>query len=266
MKDALVNWQDSDLITGSLWNLGARDKRGAHAETGGFHGLMVPQIPYQLIRRFTEPEDLILDLFLGSGTSGLVARELGRHFVGVELNPETATAARDLIHAQPNPHHVLSHVIEGDSQDLLATTAAFGVAALGTGRAAADLTILHSPYGPIIRFSEDPQDLSTLSLVDFRAAMKTILQNACALTASKGYVAMVMGDAYSKGTYHPLTSWVIEDVASNNKALVLKAICAKNIQGNEKGKGKSQNLWRWRALKNGLYTFDFEWIVIWQKK
>jgi SAM-dependent methyltransferase len=37
----------------------------------------------------------VLDPFLGSGTTGLVAGELGRHFVGIDLNPEYLAIARD---------------------------------------------------------------------------------------------------------------------------------------------------------------------------
>ena len=32
--------------------------------------------------------DVVLDPFMGAGTTALVARELGRHYVGIELNPE----------------------------------------------------------------------------------------------------------------------------------------------------------------------------------
>lgn len=31
---------------------------------------------------------VVLDPFMGAGTTALVARELGRHYVGIELNPE----------------------------------------------------------------------------------------------------------------------------------------------------------------------------------
>lgn len=37
---------------------------------------------------------IVLDPFTGSGTTGIVARTLGRHFVGVELNPTSAAMAR----------------------------------------------------------------------------------------------------------------------------------------------------------------------------
>lgn len=43
----------------------------------------------------------VLDRFLGTGTTGLVALELGRHFVGVELLPKyIAIAKRRLLNAR----------------------------------------------------------------------------------------------------------------------------------------------------------------------
>ena len=41
---------------------------------------------------------LVLDPFAGAGTTGLVARRLGRRFVGIELNPEYADMARRRIY------------------------------------------------------------------------------------------------------------------------------------------------------------------------
>ena len=38
---------------------------------------------------------MILDPFCGSGTSGIVARRLGRNFVGVDLSPEYLQFARE---------------------------------------------------------------------------------------------------------------------------------------------------------------------------
>jgi len=42
------NWQEyEDILTDSLWIIGARDKSGAH--TGEYHGNFIPQIPNQLM-------------------------------------------------------------------------------------------------------------------------------------------------------------------------------------------------------------------------
>jgi len=38
------------------------------------------------VERFSEPEDIVLDLFMGSGTTGIACVELGRRFIGIEIN------------------------------------------------------------------------------------------------------------------------------------------------------------------------------------
>ncbi len=42
---------------------------------------------YRVIMASTKPGDVILDPFFGSGTTGAVAKRLGRHFIGIERDP-----------------------------------------------------------------------------------------------------------------------------------------------------------------------------------
>lgn len=45
----------------------------------------------------------MLDPFIGSGTTGLVAKKLGRNYLGIELNPDYIKIANDRINGQtPN--------------------------------------------------------------------------------------------------------------------------------------------------------------------
>jgi site-specific DNA-methyltransferase (adenine-specific) len=51
------------------------------------------QKPVGILRRIiqasSKPEDVVLDFFAGSGTTGFVANELGRSFILVDQNPES---------------------------------------------------------------------------------------------------------------------------------------------------------------------------------
>lgn len=57
------------------------------------------QLPIPLLERIvlmsTDPGDVILDPFLGTGTTAIAAKALGRHFVGIDLDHEYAKIARD---------------------------------------------------------------------------------------------------------------------------------------------------------------------------
>lgn len=52
-----------------------------------------PELPRRVIRLLTDPGDVVLDPFMGSGTTGVVAAELGRPFLGFELLPDYADLA-----------------------------------------------------------------------------------------------------------------------------------------------------------------------------
>ena len=64
---------------------------GTFKEREGFHGCQMPeQLLARIIRSSSNPQDLVLDPFGGSGTTLCVAKKLGRQFMGFELSEEYA--------------------------------------------------------------------------------------------------------------------------------------------------------------------------------
>ena len=51
-----------------------------------------------LIKRSTEERDIVIDPFMGSGTTGAAAKLLKRGFIGIELDPNYFRVAQDRIH------------------------------------------------------------------------------------------------------------------------------------------------------------------------
>jgi len=56
------------------------------------------ELPLRLIRLYTYTGDLVLDPFLGSGTTAVAARKSGRRFVGYETEPEYVRLAQERLH------------------------------------------------------------------------------------------------------------------------------------------------------------------------
>jgi DNA modification methylase len=65
----------------SVWQIATQPYSGAHFAT------MPPELARRCIKAGSKAGDMILDPFSGSGTTGKVALELGRRYIGLELNP-----------------------------------------------------------------------------------------------------------------------------------------------------------------------------------
>jgi site-specific DNA-methyltransferase (adenine-specific) len=78
----------------TVWNINTQSFQGAHFAT----------FPMKLIepciRASTRLNDFVLDPFFGSGTVGLSARQLGRRYIGVELNPKYVSIAAERLSAE----------------------------------------------------------------------------------------------------------------------------------------------------------------------
>ena len=67
-------------------------------------GISFPRaLPDRFIRQYSRPGDLVVDPFCGVGTTGRAAVELGRRFVGFEIDPEEAERARAWLAVAPTP-------------------------------------------------------------------------------------------------------------------------------------------------------------------
>ena len=89
---------------------GTRNKRDVWTvSTTGFRGAHFAVFPEKLIEPCILagcPEGgTVLDPFTGSGTTGVVAKRLGRNFVGCEINPDYAKMAAGRIAAEPERRH-----------------------------------------------------------------------------------------------------------------------------------------------------------------
>ena len=80
--------ETNDRAVRSVWDINTQPFPEAHFAT------FPPALAEPCIRLSTQPGDLVLDPFLGSGTVAQVAIEHGRPFIGIELNPEYVAIAR----------------------------------------------------------------------------------------------------------------------------------------------------------------------------
>lgn len=251
-----------DIILESLWILGRRDRSSVH--NPDYWGNFVPQIPYQILRRFTRPGEVVVDLFLGLGTTLIECRRLGRHGIGVELVEDIARRAQNRVEQAENPYQVRTVVLGGLDSCAPSTVQRIRLELERLETPVAHCLILHPPYYNVIKFSNDPRDLSNSpNIREFVGRLRRAVRNAVDLLAPGRFLALVMGDIYSHGEWIPLGFQCMQ--VCQQEGLRLKAINVKDIQGNERGKGWRMNLWKYRALRHGFYIFKHEYIMVFQK-
>lgn len=102
----ISKWKDLDINVNSLWLIPERDKSGKHSNI--YHGNFIPQIPNQLIRRYTKKGDAVLDPFLGSGTTLYECEKLDRKCIGFDINNNIL----ELVNKQMSESDVSNYVIE----------------------------------------------------------------------------------------------------------------------------------------------------------
>jgi SAM-dependent methyltransferase len=246
-----------DIFTDSLWLIERRDGSGVHR--ADYWGNFVPQIPNQLMRRYTRRGDWVLDPFAGAGTTLIEGQRLGRNTLGVELQPPLVERVRALVAAEPNRHNVSAHVEAGDSAE-----ADFAALLAARGAASAQLAVIHPPYHDIIRFSDDPRDLSNAGSVgEFLRLLGRVVENVSRALDDGRYLALVIGDKYVRGEWVPLGFMAMQVV--QERGFTLKSIVVKDINGTA-GKRSQKELWRYRALVGGFYVFRHEYIFLFRKR
>lgn len=106
IREGLVEYKEgvvpSETVESNVWsiptasahetNYTLKDGRKIH------HTAVFPkELALRHIRTWTEEGDTVLDCFMGSGTTGLAALELGRNFIGCELNDDYYQMATERI-------------------------------------------------------------------------------------------------------------------------------------------------------------------------
>ncbi len=256
----LKDWRNYQHIeTGTLWNFASRDNTNGHSYD--YHGNYIPQIATQLFERYTKAGDVVLDMFLGSGTSAIEALNMDRRCIGVEIQKEVCDYVANKFEREDLDKSI--KIINGDSttpevkKHIKATLK-------GLEEEYAQFLILHPPYADIIKFSDLDGDLSRYEKTeDFLKEFKKVAQNGYDCLEKKRFAALIIGDKYHKGELIPLGFYCMQKM--QEVGFSLKSTIVKNIEGNEKAKGKNANLWRYRALAGGFYIFKHEYIFLFEK-
>jgi len=186
----------------TVWSFPHRGNWATHS--GDFRGNWPPQIPRNLILRYSEEGDTILDQMVGSGTTLIECKLLGRNGIGVDINENCIMLTRDRLNfdfTTLSPKTTQRTFI-GDARNLNLID-----------DESIDLIATHPPYANIIPYSKEKieGDLSYVhSINDYVNEMKKVAKESFRVLKPGKYCAILLGDTRRNKHYVPIAYRVMD--------------------------------------------------------
>lgn len=247
VKKKQIVWEPEnfELETNTVWSFPDRGKWATH--DAKYRGNWSPYIPRNIILRYSKENDIILDQFVGSGTTLVETRLLNRRGIGVDINPETLKIAEEHISFEKENTGV-AKLYQGDSRDLHFLPNDY-----------VDLIATHPPYANIIKYSEDiEEDLSHLKVPDFLNEMRKVAAESYRVLKKDKFCAILIGDTRQKGNIIPLGFSVME--VFKEAGFKLKEIIIK-----EQHNCKATGFWKTNSVKYNFLLIAHEYLFIFKK-
>lgn len=236
--------ENFELETNTVWSFPDRGKWATH--DAKYRGNWSPYIPRNVILRYSQEGDIVLDQFVGGGTTAVEAKLTHRNFIGVDINP----SAIELTKAKCDfafETQATTTLTNGDARRLELPDNAI------------DLICTHPPYADIIHYSEGIDgDLSLLPLKDFLSEMEKVAGECFRVLKRGKFCAILMGDTRRKGMVQPLgfeTMRVFERAGFTAKEIIIK----------EQHNCKATGFWKTNSIKHNFLLLAHEYLFVFKK-
>ncbi len=170
-----------ELETTTMWSFPDRGNWATHS--GIYRGNWSPYIPRNLIIRYSQPSDWILDQFMGSGTTLIEAKLLSRNAIGTDVNSSALLSAnKNIDFACKRQPDIIIKKCDARNLDFIKSESI-------------DLICTHPPYADIIKYSREiKNDLSRMKYPFFLEEMQSVAKEAYRVLKKGKYCAIMMGD------------------------------------------------------------------------
>ena len=185
--------EDFELEMTTHWSFPKRGDWATH--DAKWRGNWSPYIPRNLLLRYSQEGDLILDQFAGGGTTLVEAKLLNRDIIGVDINDIALERCKEKIDFDYKAAKGRVELHKGDARNLDFIS-----------NDSIDFICTHPPYADIIKYSEGIKgDLSQLKVPDFLEEMKLVASESYRVLQKGKFCAILMGDTRQKGHMIPMS-------------------------------------------------------------
>ena len=237
--------ENFELETNTVWSFPDRGKWATH--DAKYRGNWSPYIPRNIILRYSEVGDTVLDQFVGGGTTAVEAKLTGRNFVGIDINSKAVEISKSKCDFECDTNSQVN-ILQGDARKL------------NLENERIDLICTHPPYADIIHYSEDIDgDLSLLSIKPFLMEIGKVAEESFRVLKKGKYCAILMGDTRKNGMVQPLafeTMRIFELAGFKTKEIIIK----------EQHNCKATGFWKTNSIKYNFLLLAHEYLFVFKKQ
>lgn len=221
---------DSAMEITTLWDFPYQCYGDSKKGDNRFPGVTPASVIRNLIRRYTEPGDLVVDCMAGSGTTVDVAREENRRVVGYDI------AA------------IRSDIIQSDARDIPLEDECV------------DLHFVDSPYSDNIHYSNHPDCIGKIPCENeqFFEELEKVSKEIHRTLKSGGILGWLIADQFRRRKFTPVGFRLFEILSRRFKPVDIVAVKIHNQRTNTE-------LWQRRALKYNFFLRGFKYLLIMRK-
>jgi DNA modification methylase len=243
--------KDYVFETETVWSFPDRGSWATHI--GNYRGNWSPYIPRNVIQRFTNVGDVVLDQMCGSGTTLVECKLLSRNGIGVDINRDAIMVTLDRLNfsyetldARKTKSSI--EIFVGDARRLNAIE-----------DESIDLIATHPPYAYIIPYAPRIDgDISALrKLSDFLTAMREVADEAYRVLKPGKHCTILIGDTRKHKHFVPISYRVMQQFLDSGFALREDII-------KRQWKTKTTRE-RWRSSKLDFYKIAHEHLYVFRK-
>ena len=238
--------EDFELEMTTHWSFPKRGDWATH--DAKWRGNWSPYIPRNLLLRYSQEGDLILDQFAGGGTTLVEAKLLNRDIIGVDINDIALERCKEKIDFDYEAAKGRVELHKGDARNLDFIS-----------DDSIDFVCTHPPYADIIKYSDGIKgDLSQLKVPDFLEEMKLVASESYRVLRKGKFCAILMGDTRQKGHMIPMSFDVMrifEKAGFKLKELIIK----------EQHNCRATGYWKTNSIKYNFLLIAHEYLFVFKK-
>lgn len=236
-----------------MWSYPKRGDWATHA--GNYRGNWPPQLVRNILLRYSKEGDTVLDQMVGSGTTLIECKLLGRNGIGVDINRNCIMLTKDRLNFRYK-------TLDYDSDDVTIKTYVGDARNLDLiADESIDLIATHPPYANIIPYSKERLngDLSNEYSIDgFIEDMTKVARESYRVLKPDHYCCILIGDTRREKHHVPIAFRVMQVFL--DEGFILKEDVVKH-----QWRCKSTPFWLKKSIAYNFLLLMYEHLFVFRK-